>query len=72
MTHASRTHDIFELLTNIRDQLDKALNVDPELHKTIVLNNAIALMRSVAAKSRCSESDRQALKAVAEQLGRVA
>jgi hypothetical protein len=75
-THAAKTHDILELMTRMRDQIDDLLAKDAEaqkrLHAEVVRANAVALMKKVASQSRCSESDRQALKAVAEQLGRVA
>jgi hypothetical protein len=75
-THAAISHDLLEKIADVMGQLDDLLAKDAEaqkrLHAEVVRANAVALMKKVASQSRCSESDRQALKAVAEQLGKVA
>lgn len=47
MTHAAKTHDILELMTRMRDQIDDLLAKDAEaqkqLHAEVVRANAVAL-----------------------------
>ncbi len=77
MTHAAHSHqalETIEMLMDIRDNIDRIIEQSEEkqrkLHEAIVLQNAVALLKKISRQSRTSESDRQAAKALADQLAR--
>jgi len=83
MTHAARTHDLIEALSNARDQIEELMEAEreraealakaeSELHAKIAMANAVRLMRQLSRKSRIEGADRDALQGAAEQLERVA
>lgn len=76
MTHAAHSHDAIERLIEIRENLDRIIEASAErekkLSEAIVMANAVALLKKISRQSRTSESDRQAAKAIAEQLARSA
>lgn len=71
-THASHSHDAIERLIEMRENLDAIIQASQErekkLHEALVMANAVALLQKLSRQSRTSESDRQAAKALAEQL----
>lgn len=71
-THASHSHDAIERLIEMRERLDEIIQASQErekkLHEALVMANAVALLQKISRQSRTSESDRQAAKALAEQL----
>lgn len=74
MTHAAKSHDAIERLIEMRESLDAIIEASQErekkLHEALVMANAVALLQKISRQSRTSESDRQAAKAIAEQLQR--
>lgn len=77
MTHAAHSHqalDAIEMLMEMRENIDRVIAQSEEkqkkLHEAVVLANAVALLKKISRQSRTSESDRQAAKAIAEQLSR--
>jgi hypothetical protein len=75
-THASKTHDLLDIIQETRDRLDTVLAIEHEkqkqLHAELVTKNAIALMRKISRQSRVSDTDRKAAEALAQQLENVA
>jgi hypothetical protein len=76
MTHAAKTHDLLDIIQEMRDRMDSVLAIEHEkqreLHAQLVTRNAIALMRKIARQSRVSDTDRKAAEALAKQLENVA
>ena len=76
MTHAAKTHDLLDIIQEMRDRMDSVLAIEHEkqreLHAQLVTRNAIALMRKIARQSRVSDTDRKAAEALAQQLEQVA
>jgi len=76
MTHAAKTHDLLDIIQEMRDRMDSVLAIEHEkqreLHAQLVTKNAIALMRKIARQSRVSDTDRKAAEALAKQLEQVA
>lgn len=76
MTHAARTHDILDAIAEARNKLDQIIAEEKAreavMHAEMVRANAIALLAKISRQSRCSESDREAARTLADQLKRVA
>ena len=76
MTHAAKTHDLLDIIQEMRDRMDSVLAIEHEkqkqLHAELVTKNAIALMRKIARQSRVSDTDRKAAESLAKQLEDVA
>lgn len=82
MTHAARTHDAIDRLTEMRERLDEILareietaraleNETRRLEARIAIANAQSILSKLSRQSTVTDADRLQIKGVKDQLARM-